>query len=417
MIPRATVFLVLSLALPACGTKSQVWIDPGEFPDSGSTPASDTDTHTDSDSETDSGTDPGCQLVTRELLSEPVLMLVMLDRSYSMTSSYIGPQNHADIAAAALLSLVGAHEGTELIHFGLGVFPPLTCEGGSNDPEHICEPSTAADNPAVHLGAESFADFALALDEIGACGGTPACYSLIWTHEHMVSLELAELYPGIDKHVLLIMDGSPNCNADWDPSDCICPFEECNYSEECVDDLCTYEAALQLACADIPTHVVGLGQEPLDWDFVMHGIAGYGGTGEARLTDGPEALEDALGEVASDALSCQLEVDWDQVPEYLPQPPFYPIVRSCDALNLIGTQIGLGQEVELCYMPDCSWEAPEGPLLGWHYEAHTADLDEIGDYDLGECAVIQLCPLACQALVRDELALFEGDFGCEPGCY
>jgi hypothetical protein len=421
MIPRTTAILVLlaALAMASCGTKSQVWIDPGEWPDSGlpSPEAAEGGPSTDSATETGTGDDPGCQLVARELLPEPVLVLVMLDRSISMATTYLGPINHADIAAAALLSLVGEHEGTELIYFGLGVFPPLSCENGSTDPDHVCDPSTADDNPLVNLEPETFADFALALDEMGACGGTPACHSLIWTHEHLVSLELTEIYPGLDKRVLLIMDGTPNCNPDYDSFDCLCEEEVCETSEECVDDLCTYEAALQLACAEIPVYVVGLGPEPLEWDFLMHGIAAYGETGEAWLTEGPEELEDSLGEVADEVVSCQLEVDWGQVPEYTAEPPYYPIAKSCDALNPIGVQIGLGQEVELCYMPDCSWEDPEEQLFGWHYEAHTADFDELGDHDLEQCAVIQLCPLACQTLIRDEQALFVGEFGCEPGCH
>jgi hypothetical protein len=416
------VIVCAVVLLGGCQRGPLIWSDgiaaaPDADADSDSDADVDGDSDLDSDGDSDTDEDTGCASVARELLPEPVLLLVMLDRSDSMSTTFIGPLTNEEMVAATLKVMVGMNDGTDLIHFGLGVFPSMSCEDDDEDGESSCDPSTVDDNPVVQFDPENYDEFAWALDGIGSCGETPTCHSLIWAHEHLVSPELTGIYPGIEKRVLLIADGVPNCNPDWDMSDCICPEDECDLPVECVDDLCTYEAALQLACEDIPVYVVGLGEEPVEWDFLFNGVAAYGDTGEARLVGDVDELEQALGEVADEVVSCQLVVDWDQVPTESQALPHDPIDKSCDALNLVGETIGDGEQTELCYMPDCSWEDPQEGLLGWHYEGVAGEMSEIGDLALDECAVVQLCPQACQALVKDELALFTGEFGCEPSCY
>ena len=95
----------------------------------------DTDTDTDADSDTDTDTDTDgdadtdlsdCLEVPHELELKPINMLILMDRSRSMSQSEFNGETYEAVVDRALSELVMSPDN-QLVNFGLAVFPARNC--------------------------------------------------------------------------------------------------------------------------------------------------------------------------------------------------------------------------------------------------------------------------------------------------
>jgi hypothetical protein len=303
------------------------------------------------------------------------------------------------VVADALNELVAATG--ESVNFGLAVYPSLACVDGDGDSPYRCEPASDADNPLTEVGPDNAADIALALDAAGQCGGTPACESLQWALDYLTAADFPEDIDELPKFVLLATDGAPNCNPTADVASCTSTTgEPAVIPEQCLDDLCTYNAAFQLAAAGIPVFVVGVGDDLAAWDYVLDNIAAYGGTGEYYPADDGAVLEEVLAEITGQAISCTFEVDWSAVDDTT-------VEKGCDKVVVYGVvdPDDPGANVELVRSPACA--DPDG----WHWAGEPPPFDDETDY-AEYCTEIVLCDDACQDLRDGQYVTVTAGFGC-----
>jgi hypothetical protein len=392
---------------------------------------SDTDADSDTDSDSDGDTDY-CADIPWETAYEPVNMLVLLDRSHSMCSNTIGDATYADVVALALDDVIETSTESGMINFGLAAFPSMSCPagGGVGDPDE-CTPANdeesveAFDAPLVPVGPGNYAEISAMLSILGQCGGTPLCGSLEWALSYLTS-GLPEDIAGLPTYVLIATDGAPNCNAEADISSCD-PSEEgatVYQPEQCLDDICSYNAALSLAAAGIGVFVVGVGEDVTAFEDVMQGIAYYGGGGLEPPGDVPDdptlwypaadasSLQTALEEITGQTIACTFTVAWDDIPEYQPDPPYAPIDKACDKILVVGVPADSSDEVALTYSPDCADEDPDSSVYGWRWQGIDAPIEELDEYSLEECTEIELCPAACAMLAEGAWSGISAHFGC-----
>ena len=378
---------------------------------------SDTDTDADSDGDSDE-----CAEIPWEIEYNPINMLIMLDRSQSMTTNEVDDETFATVAANALRDVVQTNTEAQLVNFGLAVFPSISCPDGVEGSEFECTPTDDSSNvvpladPAQASDPEQFwsnqyDNVDIALDVVGTCGGTPICQSLMWAYDYLTGDDLPAGLADQPKFVLLATDGAPNCNSSGDIGSCECTAEECQIAEQCLDDTCTYNAALHLAAAGIPVFVIGVGNDLADWSGVMDTIADYGDSEEYYPAADAVALQTALEEITGAAISCVFSVNWADVPENNPNPPYQAVAKACDKVQVFGHDVDADEEIELVYSADCSDDGPDTPA--WHWQDIDAPVDELADYTLEQCTDIYLCPEACQKLKDGEWDTVRASFGCD----
>ncbi|MCU0664281.1 MAG: hypothetical protein MUC50_18375, partial [Myxococcota bacterium] len=173
------------------------------------------------------------------ITEQPVDMLIVLDRSFSMQDNgYWNPMCAALRTVTAQIS--------DKINFGLMVFP----QSGCGDPAGSCEPATA---PIVDIGdpsAISLIDNALSPSGVGFCefGATPTAQTL-----KAAKTALAAVKSTNKRFVLLATDGAPNCNENLSCKDCTVVHNYgCGAPTHCLDDLATETAAKDLYDAGYP---------------------------------------------------------------------------------------------------------------------------------------------------------------------
>jgi len=455
---RHLLFLILiATALAACesgGGGSGVSSDADTDTDADSDTDSDADSDSDSDSDTDSDSDSdsdgdsdACADIPWEVEYNPINMLVLLDRSWSMHESTIGPDSYAAVVAAALEDVVETNIDAGLVNFSLAVFPSLFCTGGSaGDDTQNCKPAASEYDdpgygaPVVNFDADmtdsntNFDEIQLALSSVGQCGGTPICQSLQWALDYLNWTGATTEYPANPlpgdlsdqpKFILLATDGAPNCNPAGDIGSCDHSDPDAadvpHFPEECLDDICTYNAALQLANAGIPVFVIGVGDSLASWDEEMNNIADWGGTGSYYPATDASDLQTALEEITGAAITCEFYVEWEEseggVPDQSPDPPYTFVDKACDKVWVLGVPTGAtdsSQYVEMAYMNDCASEDPGSGLFGWHWQGidlPAEDLDTIAE-ELDQCNTIELCPEACNMLKEGEWETVTAKFGC-----
>ena len=193
--------------------------------------------------------------------------------------------------------------------------------------------------------------------------------------------------------------------------------------QECLDDACSYDAALALYNAGIDLYVIGVGEAAAPFAEVMQGIAYYGGAydpdDETVPADPPLwypaadswALDAALDTIAGGLDSCSFAIDWEEIPDNAPDPPYEPIEKACDQVGLVAVPADASEEIPLFYSADCSGEEPELDLYAWRWAGIDADWEELADYDLDQCTEIELCPEACAAQWSQPWAWIEVGFG------
>jgi hypothetical protein len=391
----------------------------------------DTDGDTDVDSDSDGDTDY-CADVPWEVGYEPVNMLVLLDRSHTMYSSTIGDATHAEVVALALNDIIEASTESGLINFGLAAFPSMSCPAGGGVghmnqcvPANDEEPDSGYDAPTVPIGPDNYTEISSVLGVVGQCGGTPLCGSMEWALSYLTS-GLPDDIAELPTYVLVATDGAPNCNPEGDIGSCESSIEGGTvYSpEQCLDDVCSYNAALELAMAGIGVFVVGVGEDVAAFEDVMQGIAYYGGGGLLPPDEIPEtpdlwypatdasSLQTALAEITGQTVSCLFTVAWEEIPDNAPDPPYAPIDKACDEVRVYGVTAEWGEEVELVYSPDCADEDPVSGLYGWRWQGIDEPLDELHDVPLEECTEIELCPEACAQLAESAWTGISAHFGC-----
>ncbi|MBW2536416.1 MAG: VWA domain-containing protein [Deltaproteobacteria bacterium] len=361
----------------------------------------DSDGDSDSDADGDSDSDSDCAESNYPIEYNPINMLIVLDRSRSMTNNTIsdnGP-TYATVVSDAIKQVVQNNQ--DMINFGLAVFPSTLCVDGEENSPDQCTPAESPENPLVDVGEQTYTQIQLSLDNIGTCGGTPICESLVWGLDYLqttlgtVNPEVADL----PAFVILATDGAPNCNPNGDIGTCECTAATCALPEQCLDDMCTYNAALQLASNGIPVFVIGVGDDVAAWDEVMDNIAVYGGTNQYYPADSPESLEQVLEEITGQAISCTFEVDWDNVDGDF-------VDKGCDKVRVFSDP---GDE-EVLYSCDCSDDAPDSPA--WHWQGDDCTFDE--NTPLTECTTIELCENACNNLKDQVYTAVNAGFGCAP---
>jgi hypothetical protein len=188
------------------------------------------------------------------------------------------------------------------VAFGLGLFPDPAFDVDSPN----CTPMSVAENPVRLDNAGAIAATLAAHD----CpdGGTPTALSLeasIDALGHYVELRTAS--------VLLVTDGTPNCNHALDILTCTCtyPTGECGEGFQCLDDDRTHVILERmLGNHGVETYVLGLvGASGSDWIHVMHSMAAHGGTGEAVLVSDPDDVAPVMEEITRQIVPCLFDVD------------------------------------------------------------------------------------------------------------
>ena len=172
--------------------------------------------------------------------------------------------------------------------------------------------------------------------------------------------------------------------------------------------------------------VVGVGADVEVFTDVMQGIAYYGSfavdISDAGVPDDPAlwypaadaaTLSSALEEIESQAIPCTLGFAWGDIPETGGDGD--PILKGCDFVTMKGTSETSSEAVYLAYSRDCSGEDAAASAFAWRWQGIDAEQEDLGDYSLAQCATVELCPLACSALVEGHLVDLTAQIGCS-GC-
>ncbi|MDD5305901.1 MAG: VWA domain-containing protein [Deltaproteobacteria bacterium] len=399
----------------SCGGSGESPINLGSDTDSGTDGDTDADSDTDSDadgdgdgdgdgdSDGDAGNTDTSQCATADYPIEhnPINMLVVLDRSLSMSKNKIGSDTYAKVVATALKTVVKTNDDIDLINFGLGVFPAPSCTSGDEDSPDECTPAQTGNNPVVPMGLSSYDDIAAQLDGIGTCGGTPLCQSLKWAMDYLTGGSLPADVKDFPGYVLVATDGAPNCNSAGDVATCLNTAtgkKDAQIPNQCLDDMCSYNAAIKLHDKGIPVYVIGVGSSVGDWQDVMNKIAQYGGTTKYYPAGDATALNEALAKITGEALSCEFTVDWTKIPDDATPK----VDKSCDKVRVYGTP-KVGDPADIKFSPNCT------DTNSWHWKN---DPDE-KTAPITDCTVIELCPGACQKLKDGAYTSVSAGFGCD----
>lgn len=437
-------FLVLLMGLfaVACeksssgnGSKKDGGLDGSTDSDSDGDSDSDSDGDSDADSDTDADGDGGqdpdqCADAPYEIEINPINMLIVLDRSRSMLNTVelssdagVSNETYADVVSDALKALVAKNDESDLINFGLSVFPSTVCTcdsdavladckvGGADlDIISSCTASDGKPGNLISIAPDNSKEISGMLDTVRTCGGTPICESMKWALTYLESMsgDLSK-YP---TYVLLATDGAPNCNNSLNKDTCECTMETCFNGYQCLDDTCSYNWTTQLATKGYKTFVIGVGDDAAKWDKVMNGIASAGGTDKYYPATDPSTLQSALETITGELVSCEFDVAWDEVPNYSPPPDEQPVDKACNKVKVFSAadKNKPNDKVEIPYSWDCSNKA------GWRWKGLNKELNTEGfdSTPLTDCTTIELCDNACSMLKKGESELVSAVFGCAP---
>jgi hypothetical protein len=326
----------------------------------------DVDADTDGDADIDGDADADCDEVDFPVAGNPPDILILLDRSSSM--SWGSPQTYWAMTTAALVETTALMDSQ--IRFGLMAFP-----SGSD----LC----AAPNPGAPLVQISDINAAQIAAQIGmqtpSGSGTPTTAAM-----EAAGTYLNSLFDGANKVLLLATDGAPNCSSDMTLQCSTCQTTQldlvsCYTHEDCLDDVQAIEMAQELHGSwGITIYVVGVGGVVDVWDGVMDGIAAAGGTGGYYPATDAGQLQEALTEIAAASLDCTFTVDWESLDESVSDDP--------SLVNLYADGLLVP------YSGDCA--NPDG----WHW------ID--GD-------TIEMCEGLCADYKSAAISAVTATFGCE----
>ena len=172
---------------------------------------------------------------------EPINMLILLDRSASMSLFEFEGLRFEQVVDDALSEVVTDPKNSG-VNFGLAPFPSLQCvQGTVTRASDICYP---VDEVTVPIGPDHGASIAQALDTLDTCGGAPLAGSLRWVKSYLENSLTADLLKN-PTTIVLAADGVPNCSAGLDIDTCVNtnPDVDLSLSEQCLDDQASKDAA------------------------------------------------------------------------------------------------------------------------------------------------------------------------------
>jgi hypothetical protein len=326
-------------------------------------------------------------------------IFILVDRSSSMSTHFLGAYSYAQVVSDALKTVVAKHDPSDLTNFGLGVFPSPECLDKDTDSPDMCTAAQGPENPIVDIQLDTYAEIDAALDAVGNCGGTPMCQSLVWALSYLTN-DLTSPLDQLPTSVVLITDGEPNCNPALDPATCTCTQPICAVGEQCLDDQCTNTAAAQLYAAGYPVYVIGVGNDMTELEEVLNNIAVSGGTTGYHPATDQQSADDALEDVIGSSMSCRFTVDWSTVDP----GGTLGIENACDHVQAYGYTDSMQPELrqEIPYSWDCSDPA------AWHWKDDPGGLT----VELGQCTEIELCPDTCTAFKDGNYWQMDALFGC-----
>lgn len=197
----------------------------------------------------------GCRPVRVALTPITAEILLVLDRSTSMSWSLTGPTGAGpsrwSILGGALRAELPAWDGSS--DLGLLFFPE---PGGTN--------CTTASVPHLEPAPDGSGPLLSRLAATMPGGRTPTAAAMTTARDWFV----AHRDPDRPQAVVLATDGAPNCNAALDARTCRCtngaglPAGGCPERELCLDDTRTLAVIADLLGAGVPTYVVGIDGEP-----------------------------------------------------------------------------------------------------------------------------------------------------------
>jgi hypothetical protein len=329
--------------------------------DGGGSRSSPGDDDTSSATGTGTGGNDDCEGVDFPVAGRPPSFLIVLDSSSSMQAM----DSWTNVVSA--ITAVTAQLDWQ-VRFGLLIFP---------DGQQLC--AMTSPWPEVPVGDFAAAEIAEVLAEAAPNGGgTPTARALLYGFQHLLALG-----GDSDRFVVLATDGAPNCSDDPGltcQGGCVSSVGgACDFDEVCLDDQAVYaHAGEYYQNWGIPTYVVGMGGVVEMWDDVMSTIALHGGTGDYYPALDPQALVDALQEIAASNTECTFDVDWEALASGTSSDPGLVNVEADDA--------------EILFSADCA--DPQG----WHW------LDE---------DTIELCPGLCHDYRWGQVHVLRATFGCE----
>ncbi|MCP4676074.1 MAG: VWA domain-containing protein [Deltaproteobacteria bacterium] len=338
----------------------------------------DADADTDTDTDTDTSTDTeSCGENNFKVEFKKIEMLIVLDRSYSMT--YYDPQLWGPMGSA-LPQVTAAFE--DFIDFGLMLFPDIGCV--QKELDTVCVPPSG---PYIEIGDPAVVtkiEDVFGSNGTNTCGGTPTGPTLSAALDYLSSLD-----GDTTRHVLLATDGAPACNEDLDGPTCTCVSEDSCESQplNCLDDIRTNAAATALADAGFHVYVLGMGGGT-KWATQLNAIASAGGTNEYYEVENTNNLLDTFEEITAEVVNCEFDVDWSVLPQEASDEPelvnFYCKENESDPIgpeNLVGLDV------------DCAGN--EG--WTWTDDTYTG---------------VQFCEEACIKLKKRECTAVTATFGC-----
>lgn len=229
-------------------------------------------------------------------------VLIVLDRSNSM-----GYDGYWDPVREAIYSVTSALEPR--IAFGLMVFPRADGRQACADAVNPCEP---ARSPLISCGARNANRIRRELRDLDTCGGTPTAMTLDAAAEYFREIPSIDHVPRARDslgHVLLATDGAPNCNSGLPGGTCRCTGsrDACeDLSENCLDEVRTYEAISDLRAVEVDVYVLGI--DISEWVDVLGEMAARGGTEAAYMADEPLQIEEALESITEGLTTCEVVV-------------------------------------------------------------------------------------------------------------
>lgn len=283
-------FLYVGAAFLGCGSEGQVGAGPGSGAGEGGiviNPGAQGGSAARSGSPGGASGTPGtaanCGTTTVSTSRTPADMLIVLDRSTSMTYSTdsdctCGSRNCGSgttctdrwTAVKSAVSATVAADAT--INWGLEFF--ASPSGGN---------CTVASAPQVPIAANSAATI-----QSQIAGATPGSYTPTAGAINAATAYLKTVNDGNRRAILLATDGMPNCPGGRDSTS---------------DDLAGAQTAVTAAnTAGFPVYVVGIG--PQQSITNLNTLAAAGGTGNYYPASSPQQLSDALSKIAKIVATC-----------------------------------------------------------------------------------------------------------------
>ena len=225
----------------------------------------------------------GCDELTATITAIPPNMLLVLDRSCSMTAAAGGGLTKWEAAVGAIVSMTTSY--TDQIRFGLSLFPDTVQPNCEQDA--IAVPVGAGTEPAIQTLLTS----ALMSSDPNYPDGP--CVTNIDTAMQQASLAPELMDTMRDNFAVLITDGKQ---------------AGCNVAG---GDNGTTQIITDMAAAGIPTFVIGFGNgiDPAQMEIFAN-AGGVPNSGPAYYDAGDQAsLEAALSTIATAAISCTFALD------------------------------------------------------------------------------------------------------------